>query len=330
MSLFMPLLKTSGHLDRVYMTISNVGSRKHSDSAKHDYATKGWGVFAPNLTIIGFDADPEACAIANADIEARDVNWMEVHMPLALGKEKAKQKLYLTSDPECSSLYPPNADLIDRFAGLPEMVTLVDTEEVSVTTLDNFCESESIDAIDFLQVDVQGADLDVLIGGEKILSTVMGIQIEVEFAPIYQQQPLFGDVDTFLRQHGFTMYSIAAARRSRRLSPIMSNSHPGQVLWGDAFYIRDLLSPEVPDAQKTPEAIFKLACVSDVMQFYDYTLELLAYLTKHYGSDPNYNFANQIIEVLRQFPNLQEQKLGGLPIMAEIKDHVSGEYTNFL
>jgi FkbM family methyltransferase len=329
MSLFLPSLKASGHLDRIYMTIANVGSRKFS--ADDDYGTtQGWGIFAPNLAIFGFDADPEACASANADIEARQVNWLEAHIPLALGKATSKSNLYVTSHPLCSSLYPPNANLINRFVGLPEMVTLVNTEEVEVTTLDHFCQSEGIDAIDFLQIDVQGADLDVLIGGEEILKTVMGVQIEVEFAPIYEGQPLFGDIDSFMRQHGFILYGLGTVQRLRRFSPLFSKNFPGQVLWGEAYYIRDLLAESTPAAQKTPETLFKLACVSDAMKFYDYTLELLCYLTKHFGSDPNYNFANHIIEVLRQFPKMQETKLGELPIMAEIKDFVSGEYTNYL
>jgi FkbM family methyltransferase len=328
MSLFLPHLKASGHLDRLYMTISNVGSRKHV--AADDYGSQGWGIFAPNLAIFGFDADPQACAEANADIEARQVNWLEVHIPLALGREESSQTLYVTAHPLCSSLYPPNASLINRFTNLPEMVTQVGTEELEVTTLDRFCAAESIDAIDYLQIDVQGADLDVLIGGQEMLKTVLGIQIEVEFAPIYQGQPLFADIDNFLRQQGFTFHSLSVARRARRHSPILSDKHPGQILWGEAFYIRDLLSDELPAAEKTPAAIFKLACISDVIQFYDYTLELLCHLTKNFGTDPDYNFANQIISVLRNVSQGQEQKLGNLPIMAEIKDFVSGEYTKYL
>jgi len=62
MSVFLPSLKTSGHLDRVHITIINVGSRKLG--TRHDHASLGWGIFAPHLTIYGFDADGDACDAA--------------------------------------------------------------------------------------------------------------------------------------------------------------------------------------------------------------------------------------------------------------------------
>jgi hypothetical protein len=60
------------------------------------------------------------------------------------------------------------------------------------------------------------------------------------------------------------------------------------------------------------------------MDFPDYTLELLEYLTLEYGNDPNYNFANNIIESLSQFPELVERGLGSLPVVAKIRDYVTG------
>jgi hypothetical protein len=52
---------------------------------------------------------------------------------------------------------------------------------------------------------------------------------------------------------------------------------------------------------KTPDQILKLACISDIMNFPDYTFELLEYLTLHHGSDPIYNFTDVIAESLAQF-----------------------------
>jgi hypothetical protein len=66
MSTFLPSLKKSGHLDRIHMTVCNVGSRKIGEA--DDYAGNGWGIFAPNLSIYGFDADADACNAANTDL----------------------------------------------------------------------------------------------------------------------------------------------------------------------------------------------------------------------------------------------------------------------
>ncbi len=203
----------------------------------------------------------------------------------------------------CSSLYPPNEPYLKRLAGLPELVNLDFSFEIETTTLDYFCQQEGINQIDFLQIDVQGADLDVLEGALQVLeSGIFGIQVEVEFSHLYSNQPLFADVDTFLRKHNFTLFDISRAYRLRSRSPIQFKTHAGQLLWGDAFYFRDLISEDI--AAKSPDDILKLACIADITNFSDYALELLEYLTVNYGKDPNYNFANNIIESLAQLPNL--------------------------
>lgn len=298
MSFFLPVLKRNGFLDQLQITICNVGSRKID--IKDDYASGGWDIFAPNLTIYGFDADLDACEKANADLEQRQINWTEKHIPLALGKSVGESTLYVTHNPMCSSLYQPNEPFMSRFKDLVELAGLDFTLEIETTTLDAFCSQESVEAIDFLQIDVQGADLQVLEGASQILKTVLGIQIEVEFSPLYQDQPLFADVDSHLRARDFSLFDIYTARRGRRQSPLVSAAHPGQLLWGDAFYLCDLLQPTEMVHDKSPAQIFKLACVADALDFPDYALELLEHLTAHYGSDPAYNFSQVIKSALEQ------------------------------
>jgi len=326
MTIFVPILKQYGRLESLHITVCNVGSRKLE--AYDDYASQGWGIFAPNLTIYGFDADPEACEEANTNIAFRqengEVNWTEIHIPIGLGSFTGEAKLYVTKNPMCSSLYPPNEPYLARFSGLPELVNLDFEVEIEVTTLDSFCQTEAINEIDFLQIDVQGADLDVLKGASKILESVLAIQIEVEFSHLYKDQPLFADIDIHLRTKGFSLFDLTNSRRNRTNSPIQSTVHPGQLLWGDAFYLRDAIAQNTQTRSKNPAQIFKLACIADVMQFSDYALELLKYLTLNYGAtDPAYNFADVIVEGLTQFPQLVSQGISTLPIFLELKDYIT-------
>jgi FkbM family methyltransferase len=322
MPVFLQSLKQSGHLDQIHMIVCNVGSRKIGNY--DDYAASGWSIFAPNLTIYGFDADEDACIQANADLETRQVNWKEVHIPLALGNEQGEATLYVTQHPMCSSLYAPNESYLSRFNGLPELVNLDFTVELEVTTLDDFCEAEAIEEIDFLQVDVQGADLQVLEGASKVLErSTLAVQIEVEFSHLYTNQPLFSDIDAYLRKREFTLFDLATAYRTRMRSPIQSNAHPGQLLWADAFYFRDLIRDDLATSLPTPNRILKLACIADVMNFPDYALELLEYLTMKFGHNQSYNFADNIVESLAQFPDLVKQGLTNLPVIVNIQDYIS-------
>lgn len=336
MSAFLPFLKQSGHLDPVQMTICNVGSRKLSEN--DDYASQGWHIFAPNLAIYGFDADADACEAANADLEARQINWVERHIPLALGRIEGELTLHVTNQPMCSSLYPPNESYCKRFAlpGLekyklpcPRLSEFMDLDfviEVEIITLDKVYKILDIGEVDFLQIDVQGAELQVLEGATQVLSQgVLAIQVEVEFSHLYLDQPLFADVDTYLRNQGFTLFDLHLNHLLRCRSPIRSNAHPGQILWGDAYYLRDPINQSCVAAFREPNRILKLACIADVLNFSDYALELFEYLTMHYGDNPKYNCADSIIQGLAVFPDVVKSGLGNLEVIANIREFASDD-----
>ena len=321
---FLPALKKNGHLDLIHLTICVVGSRKIV--AEDDYENKGWNIFAPNLTIYGFDADLSTCDQMNENIASRQVSWTEKHFPLGLGNLVGNAKLYLTNFPGCSSLYPPNEIHMSRFNGYLNLIKLSSEIEVKITTLDNFCQLEGVKEIDFMQLDVQGGELQVLEGASSILQSVLAVITEVEFTDIYLNQPLFGDIDNHMRTKGFSLMDleITTGRAIRTVSPICSSQRPGSLIWADAVYFRDLIRPDFRSSLEQPEKIFKLACLADIMGFPDYALEILEYLTLNYGvNNPQYNFADIIIESLSQVPVLVEKGIENLPIVNRLKDYAS-------
>ncbi|MBD1996777.1 FkbM family methyltransferase [Leptolyngbya sp. FACHB-541] len=324
MSFFLRSLKESGHLDHLHFTICSVGSRKLEE--RDDYGSQHWNLLAPNLTIYGFDADADACDAANAELEERAICWTEQHIPLVITKQVGELTLYVTQNPACSSLYSPNEAFLARFVGLPEMVNLDFTTELEATTLDTFCQQEGIEEIDFLQLDVQGAELQVLEGASQIVkNSVLAIQTEVSFSELYINQPLFSEVDTYLRSFGFALFDfdLDAARRVRRISPIQAKRRPGQLLWADAFYLCDPIKDIENVRLQSPENLLKLACIADILGFADYALELLEHLTLKYGDNPRYNVANCIMSCLTQVPEVVQQGLDSLPIFANLKDFIT-------
>ncbi|MEO0410051.1 MAG: FkbM family methyltransferase [Cyanobacteria bacterium P01_A01_bin.135] len=320
MPLFLNTLKRHGHLDPVQIIIACVGSRKLG--GQDDLGT-GWRLFAPNLTIYGFDADVDACDAANANLAQSP--WREVHYPLALSDQVGEETLYVTKHPMCSSLFPPNEALLSQYAALPDLVNLDFTVQLETTTLDQFCQQEGVPRIDFLQMDVQGAELKVLEGAVEMLPTVLGLQTEVSFSPLYQRQPLFAEVDSYLRQRQFSFFNFEfrGSAGVRRRSPIQSNTRGGQLLWADAIYLRDGALPDLTKLDD-PEALdryFRLACIADVLEFPDYALDLLVELTL--GSDRNY--ADSIVASLAQVPNLATYGLTDLPVVQQLQPYLSDQ-----
>lgn len=80
-----------------------------------------------------------------------------------------------------------------------------ETIQVSTITLDAWAQEHGISKIDFLWLDVQGAELPILKASKKILPTVKAIYTEVEFIEAYESQALYQDVKLWLTQQGFTM-----------------------------------------------------------------------------------------------------------------------------
>jgi len=74
---------------------------------------------------------------------------------------------------------------------------------IKTDTLENFCEDNNITTINFIHMDVQGAELLVLQGANKMISKINTIWLEVEKIPLYEDQALKTDIETFLIEHNF-------------------------------------------------------------------------------------------------------------------------------
>lgn len=84
-----------------------------------------------------------------------------------------------------------------------------DTTAVSVRveTLDGYCQRQGIDMIDFLKVDTQGNDLNVLRGAQGLLSSgsIHFVAVEVLFMSMYEQQPRLADFLAFADTAGYRL-----------------------------------------------------------------------------------------------------------------------------
>jgi FkbM family methyltransferase len=74
--------------------------------------------------------------------------------------------------------------------------------EVPCIQLETFCKENSINNVDVMWMDLQGAELIALESmGKELLSTVQVIHTELETTPIYKDQCLFQDVNQFLKNN---------------------------------------------------------------------------------------------------------------------------------
>ena len=82
--------------------------------------------------------------------------------------------------------------------------------QVSTTTLDAYCSSHSIEKIDLLKLDIQGAELKALRGAYRLLNVqrVGAIYMEMIFAATYVGQPNFHEYLKYLADLGYVMLDL--------------------------------------------------------------------------------------------------------------------------
>jgi FkbM family methyltransferase len=215
---------------------------------------------AGRARLIGFEPDPAEC-------RTLEQSYGPPHrfFPCFIGDGRPAT-FHETNWSLTGSLYEPNTPLLEKFNNLAEVMTPVATHGVETRRLADVAE---IDDVDFIKMDVQGAELAVLENAGRLLDTCLLIQTEVEFVPMYKDQPMFADVDRYLRSQGFQFHTFQGAG-SRAFKPLLKDNNPNlglrQLLWADAVYVRDWMLLDRLAANKLARLAILL---HDVMQSYD-------------------------------------------------------------
>ncbi|WP_370401425.1 FkbM family methyltransferase [Sulfitobacter sp. JB4-11] len=119
-----------------------------------------------------------------------------------------------------------------------------DPIEIDLVALDKLPVKE-LPKPDLLKIDIQGGELDVFQTGRKKLSDAIAVVTEVRFSPIYEDEPLWGDLDAELRGQGFALHKLMFAKSVPAASSVQQQMFKprlkNQLMDGDAVYIRDPL-----------------------------------------------------------------------------------------
>ena len=154
-----------------------------------------------------FEVLAERLQNVNADIQGYQV---------ALGSEKGTATMYLSSnEAQSSSILKPKEHLEHH----PD-VTFNGTEEVEVSILDEY----DLGSANFINMDVQGYELEVLKGGKNTLNNIDYVYCEVNRGEMYENNAMIDDIDEYLSQYGFERVETYWPETWYK--------------WGDALYIK--------------------------------------------------------------------------------------------
>jgi FkbM family methyltransferase len=155
------------------------------------------------------------------------------------------QTLYLAR-PESgmTSILKPNERRLSFFNAFNYIGEILDQSEVQTRRL---ADVEILQNIDFLKMDIQGAELMVLNNAGSALDECMVIQTEASFVTLYHDQPSFGDIDLWMRKNGFLPHCLHNLKEWSIAPTIRDNDprHPfHQLLECDLVYVRQLVELE--------------------------------------------------------------------------------------
>ncbi|WP_215323926.1 FkbM family methyltransferase [Polynucleobacter sp. MWH-Braz-FAM2G] len=223
-----------------------------------------WSELGAGLKVMGFEPDQRAFA---GLIKNEQMVWINA----ALADYEGDATLLVTRHQTNTSLLKPNRLVIDSIYQNPSDFDVVKEVTVPCTTLDKASLQSGL-APTAIKIDTQGTELSILKGALNCLkNSLLVIELEVEFVELYQHQPLFGEIDSFLRDQGFVLFDLGNLLMLKRGSYGFSQERKGQIIAADALYFRtpDNLA-KLLDSLNGESAINLIAQYCGVCSLYGY------------------------------------------------------------
>lgn len=178
----------------------------------------------PRGHIYAFEADPRIYPTLQRSVYGR--KNISIYQ-LALGEEDGVGNFYLSRNPfepglgGQSSMFKYNKENWKW----PHITIDDEPVKVPVTTIDSFMNKMNLSKVDFIWLDLQGSEFQVLKASPNALKSAKVIKTEISMKEFYQGTVLFNDLKAFLVSHGFELLHI-------------STDHTSDQEHGDALFIK--------------------------------------------------------------------------------------------
>jgi FkbM family methyltransferase len=165
--------------------------------------TVGLSTLVPLGKVITFEPNPPRYA----ELVEKSKNLSNVNAyPFALGEKNGTITFYVCYGAQYDPIYegassalPPSDSMVINYQG-PRI-------EVPCYVLDDWCKENNQSKIDFMWLDLEGYELQVLKNSPQILRTVKAIYVETNFYEFRKGMTLYHDLHGFLESKGFCLLS---------------------------------------------------------------------------------------------------------------------------
>lgn len=130
----------------------------------------------------------------------------------ALGKKRGFKKFY-----KVKNINNISESTGSSFVQPIDHNTILKTYEYPLTTGDIFSDENNISNIDIIKINVQGMELDVLEGFEKMLqlNKIKIVLVEFDYSPRYKTTVTIGSLENYLNKFNYHLFDMVLLRRKK-------------------------------------------------------------------------------------------------------------------
>jgi FkbM family methyltransferase len=233
--------------------------------------------FASRTRCSLFEPDPVSCrGLRESYGPANPFSELTIHN-IAVAGTSSRRRLYVTKSPVNTSLLRPQERLVQRY-DIPGL-EVDHLSSVKTDSLDSILSPRARTkkaAGEFIKIDSQGAEMEIMQGASRTLKKeTAAILCEIVFSPIYKLQKTFSEVDRFLADRGFTLYSLEPHFISSKRLDRREYETEERLLWADALYFKDPIAVSSSKTRRATRHIQVLFLAALLTHYYDYALEIL-------------------------------------------------------
>ena len=269
-----------------------------------------WKKFQAPLRYYMFEPDPEHTPILKRKYEKRSKEIQVIQS--ALGKSSGRSKINVFRHQGVSSRLKPHPDSFWFSTSRPGEGDIIDSYQTDITTVDEFSLSHDL-SIDFLKFDTEGTELEILHGASKQLtSNVLGVYSEVSFGAVFEGDSSYGEIDAYLRDHGFILLSIDVLDRGSSVNKFYSGGKFGILEAADAIWIKPFKSiqenPDWDEHQKVASYL-KLSAFCFINEVTDVAMQYLIEASEKFPAAMQASAKNELFGYLRTCTQILFKKL---------------------